>query len=69
MINTDEGVGGIGDGGSGCVAPEDQQDFYFWLGEEGTAEEVSEGEFVERQDLLRANLENWISVRINPTKK
>ena len=45
------------------------EDFYFWLGEEGTAEEVTEETFVERQDLLRANLENWINVRINPTNK
>ncbi len=45
------------------------EDFFFWLGEEGTAEEVTEETFVERQDLLRANLENWINVRINPTKR
>lgn len=58
--DADEGFGGH-------ITP-DQEDFYFWLGAEGVAEEVSEAEFEGRQDLLRANLENWINVRINPTK-
>jgi hypothetical protein len=44
----------------------DNEDFnaYFWLGEDGEANEVSETEFEDRQDVLRQNLEDWINVRI-----
>ena len=41
-----------------------QFNLFFWLGQEGEAEPVSEAEFLSRQNKIRVERENFLNVRI-----
>lgn len=42
-----------------------ENDYFFWLGADGTVEQVSETEFDDKQAEYREALDNWLNVRIN----